>query len=188
MSTPRGRDYPGDEKPAAGDSMCIPGLGDNKPRPRVLGTSFFGYVPDAFSMKTPDLPSERNSAASSKRQSQVNIALTLKSNSIVISILACHVWRMASRVSRNEWEQKINERPSEIIPSGKGIFKVLYNSSLWNSITVKLFVIYFTYFRLKKKFLLLWKKLWSVRLLPPAKPSLWIMRCVAMRCFLSVVL
>ena len=39
--------------------MCIPGLGENRPRPRVLGAAFFGYVPDAFSMKTPDLPSER---------------------------------------------------------------------------------------------------------------------------------
>ena len=39
--------------------MCIPGLGQNKTKPRVLGTSFFGYVPDAFSMKTPNLPSEQ---------------------------------------------------------------------------------------------------------------------------------
>jgi hypothetical protein len=47
--------------------MCIPGLGgqSNQPKPRVLGTSFFGYVPDAFSMKTPSLPSERSTQLSS---------------------------------------------------------------------------------------------------------------------------
>lgn len=39
--------------------MLIPGLGQNKPKARVLKSSFFGYVPDAFSMKTPILPSER---------------------------------------------------------------------------------------------------------------------------------
>lgn len=48
-------------------AMCIPGLGgqSNQPKPRVLGTSFFGYVPDAFSMKTPSLPSERSTQLSS---------------------------------------------------------------------------------------------------------------------------
>lgn len=40
-------------------SHWIPGLGEDKPVPRVLGASFFGYVPDAFSDKTPNLPSER---------------------------------------------------------------------------------------------------------------------------------
>ncbi|XP_071528927.1 dihydropyrimidinase isoform X5 [Panulirus ornatus] len=40
----------------------IPGLGMDKPRPRTLGTSFFGYVPDAFAEKTPYLPSERTPA------------------------------------------------------------------------------------------------------------------------------
>lgn len=44
--------------------MCIPGLGGpaNRPKPRVLGTSFFGYVPDAYSMKSPSIPSERSSS------------------------------------------------------------------------------------------------------------------------------
>ncbi|XP_050733590.1 dihydropyrimidinase-like isoform X6 [Eriocheir sinensis] len=37
----------------------IPGLGADKPKPRTLGTSFFGYVPDAFVEKTPFLPSEK---------------------------------------------------------------------------------------------------------------------------------
>ncbi|KAK4286913.1 hypothetical protein Pmani_040003 [Petrolisthes manimaculis] len=37
----------------------IPGLGNDKPKPRTLGTSFFGYVPDAFVEKTPYLPSEK---------------------------------------------------------------------------------------------------------------------------------
>jgi hypothetical protein len=47
-------------------AMCIPGLGgqSNQPKPRVLGTSFFGYVPDAFSMKTPSLPSEQSTQLS----------------------------------------------------------------------------------------------------------------------------
>ena len=47
-------------------SMCFPGLGGQsiQPKPRVLGTSFFGYVP-AFSMKTPSLPSERSTQLSS---------------------------------------------------------------------------------------------------------------------------
>ncbi len=40
-------------------NMCIPGLGENKIRPRVLGSSFFGYVADAYSPRTPCLPSER---------------------------------------------------------------------------------------------------------------------------------
>ena len=31
-----------------------------------MGASFFGYVPDAYSEKTPFLPSERLSASSSK--------------------------------------------------------------------------------------------------------------------------
>nr|XP_045597624.1 dihydropyrimidinase-like isoform X3 [Procambarus clarkii] len=38
----------------------IPGLGNDKPKPRTLGTSFFGYVPDAFAEKTPFLPSEKS--------------------------------------------------------------------------------------------------------------------------------
>lgn len=45
----------------------IPGLGSDKPKPRTLGTSFFGYVPDAFVEKTPYLPSERT-ADSAKKQ------------------------------------------------------------------------------------------------------------------------
>ena len=44
----------------------IPGLGDNKPQARLLGKSFFGYVPDAFSMKTPEMPSEKSSTKDSK--------------------------------------------------------------------------------------------------------------------------
>jgi hypothetical protein len=44
----------------------IPGLGDNKPQSRLLGKSFFGYVPDAFSMKTPEMPSEKSSQKDSK--------------------------------------------------------------------------------------------------------------------------
>merc|ERR1711884_658242 len=36
----------------------IPGLGDNKPRPRELGGSFFGYVPEFESNNLPELPSE----------------------------------------------------------------------------------------------------------------------------------
>jgi hypothetical protein len=46
----------------------IPGLGDNKPQSRLLGKSFFGYVPDAFSMKTPAMPSEKPS----RRDSEVS--------------------------------------------------------------------------------------------------------------------
>ena len=44
--------------------MCIPGMGENKPRPRVLGTSFFGYVPDAFSNDGPDFPSAKATVSS----------------------------------------------------------------------------------------------------------------------------
>jgi hypothetical protein len=44
----------------------IPGLGDNKPQSRLLGKSFFGYVPDAFSMKTPAMPSEKPTQKDSK--------------------------------------------------------------------------------------------------------------------------
>ncbi|XP_021939121.1 uncharacterized protein LOC110839323, partial [Zootermopsis nevadensis] len=47
----------------------IPGLGDNKPQSRLLGKSFFGYVPDAFSMKTPEMPSEKSSQKGSKETS-----------------------------------------------------------------------------------------------------------------------
>lgn len=57
------------------DYMCIPGLGQaaNQPKPRVLGTSFFGYVPDAFSEKTPSLPSERTGGnPQSLKQEKVN--------------------------------------------------------------------------------------------------------------------
>jgi hypothetical protein len=51
----------------AGSGMgWIPGLGDNKPQSRLLGKSFFGYVPDAFSMKTPAMPSEKPSEKDSK--------------------------------------------------------------------------------------------------------------------------
>ncbi|XP_046654492.1 dihydropyrimidinase-like isoform X4 [Daphnia pulicaria] len=57
---------PSEEEECADLAMSIPGLGSqsNQPKPRVLGTSFFGYVPDAFSMKTPNLPSERSSQPS----------------------------------------------------------------------------------------------------------------------------
>ncbi|XP_076041163.1 collapsin Response Mediator Protein isoform X3 [Oratosquilla oratoria] len=41
----------------------IPGLGEDKPKPRTLGTSFFGYVPDAFVEKTPFMPSEKSAKA-----------------------------------------------------------------------------------------------------------------------------
>ncbi|XP_066952637.1 dihydropyrimidinase isoform X5 [Macrobrachium rosenbergii] len=44
----------------------IPGLGQDKPKPRTLGTSFFGYVPDAFVEKTPYLPSEQSADALKK--------------------------------------------------------------------------------------------------------------------------
>ncbi|PSN53085.1 hypothetical protein C0J52_09158 [Blattella germanica] len=50
----------------------IPGLGDNKPQSRLLGKSFFGYVPDAFSMKTPEMPSEKSSTKDSKETSAVS--------------------------------------------------------------------------------------------------------------------
>ena len=52
------------EDDSTADSMCIPGIGGeaNRPKPRMLGTSFFGYVPDAFAEKTPHMPSERMSA------------------------------------------------------------------------------------------------------------------------------
>lgn len=51
--------------------MCIPGLGGpgNRPKPRVLGTSFFGYVPDAYSMKTPTMPSEKKLQPSERSSS-----------------------------------------------------------------------------------------------------------------------
>lgn len=56
-------------------SMCIPGLGGsaNRPKPRVLGTSFFGYVPDAFSMKTPTMPSERAATTDNTCSTKINI-------------------------------------------------------------------------------------------------------------------
>ena len=58
--------------------MCIPGLGgpSNRPKPRVLGTSFFGYVPDAYSMKTPTMPSERamvESAADNSSKTNIQV-------------------------------------------------------------------------------------------------------------------
>jgi len=43
--------------------MCIPGLGENKHRPREIG-SCFGYIPDAFSGRSPSLPSESESGGS----------------------------------------------------------------------------------------------------------------------------
>jgi len=43
--------------------MSIPGLGENKTRPRELG-SCFGYIPDAFSGRSPSLPSESESGGS----------------------------------------------------------------------------------------------------------------------------
>jgi len=36
----------------------IPGMGDNKPRPRELNGGCFGYVADAFQNNLPELPSE----------------------------------------------------------------------------------------------------------------------------------
>ncbi|KAI9553672.1 hypothetical protein GHT06_021599 [Daphnia sinensis] len=47
------------EEPSA---ISIPGLGGpaNQPKPRVLATSFFGYVPDAFSIKSPLVSLERS--------------------------------------------------------------------------------------------------------------------------------
>ncbi|KAJ9579311.1 hypothetical protein L9F63_024581, partial [Diploptera punctata] len=50
----------------------IPGLGDNKPQSRLLGKSFFGYVPDAFSMKTPEMPSEKSSTKDSQETSALS--------------------------------------------------------------------------------------------------------------------
>nr|CAD7608609.1 unnamed protein product [Timema genevievae] len=38
----------------------IPGLGENRPHARQLGKSFFGYVPDAFSMKGLSMPSDKS--------------------------------------------------------------------------------------------------------------------------------
>ncbi|CAL4086546.1 unnamed protein product, partial [Meganyctiphanes norvegica] len=38
----------------------LPGMGEHKPRPRTIGSGFFGYVEDAFVEKTPYLPSERH--------------------------------------------------------------------------------------------------------------------------------
>jgi hypothetical protein len=38
--------------------MTIPGLGEKKPTSRPLSYSFFGYVPDAYSERTPMMPSE----------------------------------------------------------------------------------------------------------------------------------
>lgn len=46
----------------------IPGLGADKPKPRTLGTSFFGYVPDAFVEKTPFLPSEKKATTPKVRR------------------------------------------------------------------------------------------------------------------------
>lgn len=56
-----GTSRPDEENGDDEHSMCIPGLGGprNQPKPRVLGSSFFGYVADAYSMKTPTMPSER---------------------------------------------------------------------------------------------------------------------------------
>jgi hypothetical protein len=56
----------------------IPGLGDNKPQSRLLGKSFFGYVPDAFSMKTPEMPSEKSSQKGSKVSIYSIAGLTLR--------------------------------------------------------------------------------------------------------------
>ncbi|XP_069694453.1 dihydropyrimidinase isoform X5 [Periplaneta americana] len=57
----------------------IPGLGDNKPQARLLGKSFFGYVPDAFSMKTPEMPSEKSSQKDSRETSAVSSPVTSSS-------------------------------------------------------------------------------------------------------------
>jgi len=66
----------------ADDGMgWIPGLGDNKPQSRLLGKSFFGYVPDAFSMKTPAMPSEK----SSQKGSAVSIVHRLVSKEPICS-------------------------------------------------------------------------------------------------------
>lgn len=61
-------------------SMCIPGLGgpSNRPKPRVLGTSFFGYVPDAYSMKTPMMPSERATVESLASTDNSNIKTNIQ--------------------------------------------------------------------------------------------------------------
>ncbi|XP_037795502.1 dihydropyrimidinase-like [Penaeus monodon] len=58
----------------------IPGLGSDKPKPRTLGTSFFGYVPDAFVEKTPYLPSERT-ADSAKKQAELEKSTGQRSES-----------------------------------------------------------------------------------------------------------
>ncbi|XP_069994636.1 dihydropyrimidinase-like isoform X6 [Penaeus vannamei] len=58
----------------------IPGLGSDKPKPRTLGTSFFGYVPDAFVEKTPYLPSERT-ADSAKKQAELEKSAGQRSES-----------------------------------------------------------------------------------------------------------
>ncbi|KAK8393366.1 hypothetical protein O3P69_013398 [Scylla paramamosain] len=52
----------------------IPGLGTDKPRPRTLGTSFFGYVPDAFVEKTPFLPSEKKATTPTPKDSETKEA------------------------------------------------------------------------------------------------------------------
>ncbi|XP_045110518.1 dihydropyrimidinase-like isoform X4 [Portunus trituberculatus] len=52
----------------------IPGLGTDKPRPRTLGTSFFGYVPDAFVEKTPFLPSEKKATTPTPKNGETKEA------------------------------------------------------------------------------------------------------------------
>jgi hypothetical protein len=65
-------------------AMCIPGLGgqSNQPKPRVFGTSFFGYVPDEFSMKTPSLPSERSTYSTQLSSVVADKAKTSKNNPV----------------------------------------------------------------------------------------------------------
>ncbi|XP_066996811.1 dihydropyrimidinase isoform X2 [Anabrus simplex] len=62
----------------------IPGLGENRPQSRSLGKSFFGYVPDAFSMKTPEMPSEKPSQNSSQVSSSDSGKMTEVSEEITV--------------------------------------------------------------------------------------------------------
>ena len=55
-----------------GGGGFIPGMGENKQVPRVLNTGFFGYVEDAFSQRTPELPCERGETRAIGRPPQVS--------------------------------------------------------------------------------------------------------------------
>ncbi|CAG2060682.1 unnamed protein product [Timema podura] len=56
----------------------IPGLGENRPHARQLGKSFFGYVPDAFSMKGLSMPSDKSLQSSNVKGPDTDFASVVR--------------------------------------------------------------------------------------------------------------